>query len=132
LEPKTTYQITVVSNDAAGPSSPSAPLSITTGASTIPPGAPTGLSAHWTAPGSPGDALVATWKAAPVGDSPTDEYQVTISGSDGAGTFSETVSGSTLSATFAVSDVPDWTIRVRAHDAAGWGPWSSSYTLGGA
>ena len=74
--------------------------------------------------------LVATWDAAPAGDSPTDQYQV--AGSDGGGTFAQTVSGSTLTATFGVSDIPEWRVQVRAHDAAGWGPWSTTYTLGGA
>jgi hypothetical protein len=131
LQPHTTYQITVASADAAGSSAASARVSIATGASTIPPGSPTGVSAYWTAPGSPGDTLVASWKAAPPGDSPTDEYQITIAGSDGGGTYTQTVSGSTLTATFAVNDIPDWTIEVRTHDAAGWGRWSAPYTLGG-
>lgn len=131
LEPHTTYQITVVSQDPAGSSAPSGAVSITTGASTIPPGAPTDVRAYWIAPGEPGDALVASWKAAPPGDSPTDKYQITITGSDGGGTYTQTVSGSTLTATFAVNDIPDWTMRVRAHDAAGWGTWSAAYTLGG-
>jgi hypothetical protein len=131
LEPHTTYRITVASTDAAGSSAASAAVSITTGASTIRPGAPTGLSAYWTSPGSPGDTLVASWKAAPPGDSPTDEYQITITGSDGGGTYTKTVSGSTLTATFAVNDIPDWTIKIRAHDVAGWGSWSAPHTLGG-
>ena len=132
LQPRTTYRLTVASADAAGSSVASAAVSITTGASTIPPGAPTGVSACWTAPGSPGDTLVASWKAAPPGDSPTDEYQITITASDGGGTYTQTVSGSTLTATFAVNDIPDWTIEGRAHNAAGWGRWSAPYTLGGA
>jgi hypothetical protein len=41
------------------------------------------------------------------------------------------VSGATLSATFAVSDIPDYTIKVQAHDTAGWGAWSASASLGG-
>jgi hypothetical protein len=132
LQPQTTYQITVASTDVAGSSAPSSPVSVTTAASALAPGAPTGVRARWTAPGSPTDTLVATWNAAPAGDSPTDQYQITITGSDGGGTFTQTVSGSTLTASFAVSDVPDWRVQVRAHDAAGWSPWSASYTLGGA
>ena len=46
-------------------------------------------------------------------------HQVTVNGSDGGGTVTQTVDGSTLSATFAVSDIPDWAIQVRAHNAAG-------------
>jgi hypothetical protein len=132
LQPQTTYQVTVVSTDAAGSSAPSAPITIVTGASATPPGAPTAVAAHWTAPGSPNDTLVASWTAGTPGDSPTDQYQITITGSDGGGTFTQTLSGSTLGATFAISDGPDWGVRVRAHDAAGWGPWSTQVTLGGA
>jgi len=132
LQPQTTYQITVVSTDPAGSSSAGGPVTVTTGASVLAPGAPTGVQARWTAPGSPTDTLVATWNAAPAGDSPTDQYQITITGSDGGGTFTQTLSGSSLTATFAVSDGPDWSVQVRAHDAAGWGAWSTSYTLGGA
>jgi hypothetical protein len=132
LQPQTTYQISVVSTDAAGSSPPGGPVTVTTAASALAPSTPTGVKARWTAPGSPSDTLVATWNAAPAGDSPTDQYQITISGSDGGGTFTQTVSGATLTAVFAVSDVPDWKVQVRAHDAAGWGPWSASFRLGGA
>ena len=104
---------------------------VTTAAASVPPLPPIGVTARWTAPGYPNDTLFASWTAAGPGDSPTDEYQVTINDSDGGGTFSETPSGSTLSATFAVSDVPDWSISVRAHNAAGWGPWSAAFSLGG-
>jgi hypothetical protein len=131
LQPQTAYEITVVSATAGGSSSPSDPLTATTAAASVAPSAPTGVKAHWTAPGSPSDTLVATWLAAQPGDSPTDAYEVTISGSDGGGTFTQDVSGSTLSAVFAVSDIPDWSVRVRAHNAAGWSPWSTAYTLGG-
>lgn len=132
LQPLTTYDITVVSTDAGGSSPASSPVTITTPSASIPPAAPTAVTGRWTAPGSPGDTLVATWGAAAPGDTPTDQYQVTVTGSDGGGTFTQTVSGSTLSATFAVSDGPDWTITVRAHNAAGWGPWSAPGFLGGA
>lgn len=131
LQPQTTYQITVLSTDAGGSSAASAPVSITTSASAIPPGAPTGLSAYWSSPSSPGDGIVASWQAAPSGDSPTDEYQITIVGSDGAGTYTQSVPASQLWAEFVVNDIPDYQIEVRAHDAAGWGPWSAPYMLGG-
>jgi hypothetical protein len=74
--------------------------------------------------------LVATWDAATGGDSPVDAYEVEIEGSDG-GTFTQTVDGATLTAAFTVSDVPDWSVSVRAHDAAGWGAWSDPFVLGG-
>ena len=54
-----------------------------------------------------------------------------ITGSDDAGTFSQTVSGSTLTASFTVDYGPNWSVTVRAHNAAGYGPWSTSFMLGG-
>ena len=132
LQPSTTYQITVVNSDAGGSSPASSPISITSQAASVVPSAPASVSAHWTAPGSPGDTLVAGWAAAAGGNSLVDQYQVTINGSDGGGTFTQTVTGSTLTATFAVSDNPNWAVTVRAHNAAGWGPWSTAFTLGGA
>jgi Fibronectin type III domain len=132
LQPATTYQITVVSTTIGGSSAPSNAVTVTTAAASIAPSAPTGVNAHWTAPGSPNDTLVASWTAAAPGDSPTDGYEVTINNSDGGSTLSQTLGGSTLSATFAVSDDPDWSVSVRAHNAAGWGPWSAAFTLGGA
>jgi hypothetical protein len=131
LQPSTTYQITVVSTDAGGTSPASNPISLTTQPASVAPAAPTGVTAHWTSPGNPGDQLVASWPAAVPGDSPIDQYQITITGSDGAGTFTQSVGGSTLTASFTVDDIPDWKVTVRAHNAAGWGPWSSAFFLGG-
>jgi hypothetical protein len=131
LQPQTTYQITVASSTAGGSSPASAPITVASAAASVVPSAPTGLHAHWTAPGYPSDSLAASWAAASPGDSPVDQYQITINGSDGGGTFTQTVAGTTLAATFAVSDIPDWSIQVRAHNTAGWGPWSARSTLGG-
>jgi hypothetical protein len=131
LLPVTTYQIIVVSTDVGGTSPPSTPITVATQAASIVPSAPTGVTGRWTAPDSTNDPLLASWNAAVPGDSPTDQYQITIRGSDGAGTFTQTVNGSTLTATFSVSDIPDWSVTVRAHNAAGWGPWSSAFVLGG-
>ena len=131
LQPATIYQVTVVSTTIGGSSAPSGPMTVMTAAASVVPSAPTGVSARWTAPAYPNDTLVASWKAAAPGDSPTDEYEVTINDSDGGGTFSQTLIGSTLTATFSVSDVPDWSVSVRAHNGAGWGPWSAIFNLGG-
>ena len=131
LQPSTSYQITVVNTDAGGSSSPSSAYPASSRAASTLPSAPTGVAAHWTAPGLPGDMLIATWAAAVPGDSPIDQYQIKITGSDGGGTFTQTVSGTTLTASFAVSDIPDWTITVQAHNAVGWGPSSTPILLGG-
>jgi hypothetical protein len=131
LQPSTSYQITVVNADPGGSSAPSSAYPASSRAASTPPSAPTNVAAHWTAPGSPGDMLVVTWAAAVAGDSPVDQYKVTITGSDGGGRFIQTVSGATLTASFSVSDIPDWRITVRAHNAAGWGPSSTPIVLGG-
>jgi hypothetical protein len=104
LQPQTTYQISVVNTDAAGSSPASSPITATTRAASVVPSAPTGVTAHWTAPGYPTDRLLASWQTLP---------------------------GTTLSASFAVSDIPDWSVTVRAHNSAGWGPWSAVFGLGG-
>jgi hypothetical protein len=132
LQPDTTYQITVISSDAAGSSGTSSPITVTSHVSSIPPSAPS-AAAHWTAPGLPGDMLDATWTAPTPGDSPVDQYQVSvnISGDSGAvpSSFAQTVSGSTFSAGFGTNDAYDWSVQVRAHNAAGWGPWSTAVIL---
>jgi hypothetical protein len=131
LQPQTTYQITVVNTTLGGSSPPSTPINVTTAAATTVPSAPTGITARWTAVGATTATLIASWNAAVAGDSPVDQYEVTINGSDGGGTFTQYVSGTTLVASFIVDWVPDWSVTVRAHNAAGWGPWSATVTLGG-
>ena len=133
LEPQTTYQITIVTTTISGSSAASAPVAVTTFVASVPPSAPTGVTASWTNPDPTGtnDTLVASWQAAIPGDSPIDQYQVTILGSDGSGTFTQTVSGTTLSASFTVDYIPNWSVTVQAHNAYGWGPLSSAFSLGG-
>jgi hypothetical protein len=132
LQPSTSYKITVVTTDAGGSSAPSSALVVSSHAASIAPSAPTSVAARWTAPGVPGDMAVVTWAAAIPGDSPIDQYQATISAPDTGETHTQTVSGTTLTAIFSVSDNPDWTIIVRAHNAVGWGPASAPIFLGGA
>ena len=133
LQPDTTYQITVVNTSVGGTSPPSTPISVTTSPATIPPSVPTGVTASWSNPDPSGttDTIVANWQAANPGNSPIDQYLVTITGSDGAGTFTQTVSGTTLTAYFSVDYIPNWSVTVQAHNAAGWGPISSAVHLGG-
>jgi hypothetical protein len=133
LQPATSYQITVVSTTIGGSSPASTPISVTTSAATIPPSAPTGVSAKWASPNAdPGpNTLIATWQAADPGNSPVDRYFVTITGSDGAGTLTNSVSGTILSESFNVDSTYNWSVTVQAHNAFGWGPLSSVFTLGG-
>jgi hypothetical protein len=133
LQPETTYQVTVASSTIGGTGPASTPIEVTTAAASIPPSAPTGVTARWAVadPAGDTDTIVVTWLASVPGDSPVDQYQVTISGSDGAGTFTQTVDGVTLTAFFGVSVTPDWSVTVRAHNSVGWGPWSTVVRLGG-
>jgi hypothetical protein len=133
LQPQTTYQITVVETTIGGSSPASTPISVTTSPASIPPSAPTGVTASWANldPTGATDTLVATWQAADPGNSPIDNYLVTITGSDGAGTFTQTVSGTTLTASFTVDYIPNWSVTVQAHNAFGWGPSSTVFRLGG-
>ena len=133
LQPQTTYQITVVNTTISGSSPASTPISVTTSPASVPPSAPTGVTTGWADlnPTGATDTLVATWLAADPGNSPIDQYLVTITGSDGAGIFTQTVSGTTLTASFTVDYIPNWSGTVQAHNAFGWGPSSSVFTLGG-
>ena len=131
LQPQTTYEITVMSTTIGGSSKASSPVLVSTVPASIVPSAPTGVMAHWGAVGGSTATLIATWNAAVPGDSQIDQYQITIHGSDGGGTFIQTVSGTTLTASFTVDFIPDWRVTVRAHNAVGWGPSSTSFTLGG-
>jgi hypothetical protein len=133
LQPLTTYSITVVSTNAGGTSLASTPITAATPASSVVPSAPTGVAAHWTAPGLPGDALAANWIAAIPGDSPIDQYQIYVFVNDPGNPVPkpslQTLSGSTLATSIVVDDTYDWTVRVRAHNTAGWGPWSAATVL---
>jgi hypothetical protein len=133
LQPQTTYQITAVSTTIGGSSPASIPINVTTEAASIAPSAPANVTASWTNPDPTGtsDTLLATWSAAVPGDSPIDQYQIRITGSDGAGAFTNTVSGSTLTTYFNVDYIPNWSVTVQAHNAFGWGPVSSPFNLGG-
>ena len=132
LQPQTTYQFTVVNNALSGSSPPSAPVTLTTEAATVAPSAPTNVVASWAVadPAGTTDTLIASWAAAVPGDSPIDQYLVTITPYSGSA-VSQTVSGSTLTTYFGVDFTPNWTVTVQAHNAVGWGPASIPVTLGG-
>jgi Fibronectin type III domain len=122
-----TYRVTVTSTTAGGTGPASAAVTLKTVAPTIPPNAPTGVAGKWLS----NTLLGASWSAATGGNSPIDKYEVKIVGSDGGGTFVQDFDGTTLSATFTVNSIPNWTITVRAHNRAGWSAWSAKAKLGG-
>lgn len=128
VAPATTYSVVVTSTNAGGTSSPSARVLITTGAASTVPGAPTSVHATW----STSSAILVRWVAATSGNSPTDDYQVSIATYDpnGTPTLFDAGTASTFLAT-GYNSVPDYAVKVRAHNAAGWGPWSTRVILGG-
>jgi hypothetical protein len=133
LQPATTYQITLVNNALSGASPASAPVTLTTKVASVLPSAPTNVVASWAVadPSGTTDTLIASWAAAVPGDSPVDQYMVTITPDSGSGASTNTVSGSTLTTYFGVDFTPNWKVIVKAHNAVGWGPASASVTLGG-
>lgn len=131
LEPNTTYQVIAVNATIAGTGPASSPVTLTTVSASIAPSAPTGVTARWGGQGNTTATLLASWKASLPGNSPVDQYLITITGSDGGGTFTQSVPGTTLTANFTVDFTPDWTVTVKAHNAAGWSPSSTRITLGG-
>ncbi len=133
LQPATAYQITVVSTTIGGAGPASMPIGLTTSPATVPPSAPTSVTANWSNlnPTGTNDTLVVNWQAPNPGNSPIDQYLVAIAGSDGAGSFTNSVSGTTLTTYFTVDFIPNWSVTVQAHNAAGWGPASAVVNLGG-
>jgi hypothetical protein len=124
LNPNTSYQVTVVNNDAAGPSPASAPITITTGKSVLKPGAPTSLTAAWTSSGNSPDPLVIDWAPGVPGDSPVDKYQL-VALASGSPLVNVTVAAPAVTDTIStLDDGLNWFILIRAHDAAGWGRWA--------
>ena len=112
----TTYSVTVANDDGGGPGAVSQPFAITTVPATIHPDAPT-ITYYW------GYADI-RWNAPKAGDSAIDEYEVLATG--GGQTLTSYVSGSTLSDYLSPAPADILNVRVRAHNAAGWGSWSAA------
>lgn len=99
------------------------------------PSAPTDVTAvqsgdqfqvSWTPNGvNPLAILSSTLTATPV-DSPESAITVSVTGSDATGLV-----GPLQPASFTVSDTPDWSVTVAAHNSVGWGPPSTRVRLGG-
>jgi hypothetical protein len=134
VQPGTTYSVTVVSKDAGGTSPTSNPVTFKTQAATVVPTAPTGVSASWTSPGSAGDQIAVRWSAPTGGNSPVDSYQVQATFVDGDlphAPVTQTVTAPATSGALTANDVDTWSVQVRAHNGAGWGPWSNAVVVAG-
>ena len=123
LVASTTYSITVANNDGGGAGAPSKPFLIKTQRAKIVPGAPT-ITYAW------GYANV-RWDAPSAGNSVIDEYEVLAAG--GGHTLASYVPGSMLSDYLSPQPADSLSVKVRAHNAAGWGKWSAAvvFTDGG-
>jgi hypothetical protein len=125
VEPSTIYSVTVQSKDAAGTGPSSAPALFTTHAATIVPSPPTGVHAWWSSD------LIVAWVASVPGNSPVDDYEVSATSSDGGPPVLVSAGSSTEISLSISSGVDFWQLKVRAHNAAGWGDWSAAITQAG-
>jgi hypothetical protein len=125
----TTYSVTVVNRDAGGASPASAPLLFTTAPATVAPSAPT-ITYHWWANSA---LLAVSWIPGDPGNSAVDQYEVLIASVDGDTNqvITTTVAPPATSAYISADSVSSWSITVRAHNAAGWSPWSAAAFLSG-
>jgi hypothetical protein len=125
----TTYSITVTSGNAGGTSATSAPALFTTHTASVTPGAPTGVSALWSPDGL---SLRVSWSAGAIGDSPITDYQIGVAQYDPTGPMTLVEAGIATSASVPGFDnVLDWSVQVRACNAAGCGAWSQRVVVGG-
>ena len=129
VEPSTTYEVSVVSADAAGSSPASSPVTYTTPPSTVPPSAPVSVRGWWLYEG----AFIAAWAEGNPGDSQIDEYQITAKPEEAEEASPQThiEPASATESEFLVHSENGWSFVVRAHNAAGWGAWSAPFVLGG-
>jgi hypothetical protein len=128
LQPTTTYSVTVFNRTAGGTGPAGAPILFTTAASTIPPSAPSIQHIWW----ANVNLLAVSWQPGSTGDSPTDQYEVVATAVDSDTNpppADVSVAGSATSAYIALDFAVNWSVIVRAHSAAGWGPWSPAVIL---
>jgi hypothetical protein len=133
VEPLTSYEVTVVTHDASGSSPASAPIYFTTPAATVAPSAPTELKAWWIANNPPTGSFAVRWTAGAPGSAAIDEFEVRAVPAEAevASTLYNVEPASSGETVFTGNSETPWAASVRAHNAAGWGPWSAPVELGG-
>jgi hypothetical protein len=130
VAPSTTYSVTVTSTSYTG-TGPAAAVSFTTEAATIAPGAPQSVSAAWTSIDSPANLSI-SWGATDPGNSPIDRFEIrALPVNSGTTSALDAVIPAPASAyTFGnAANSVSWQVTVRAHNAAGWGPWSTAVVV---
>jgi hypothetical protein len=115
----TTYSITVANNDGGGAGAISRPVLFKTRRATRRPGAPI-ITYYW-------GYVALRWDAPSAGNSVIDRYEVLATGAGQK--LTSFVSGSTLSDYLYPQLSDSLTVKVRAHNLAGWGPWSKPVTF---
>ena len=85
---------------------------------------------HWA---NGNTAVGASWTAPTGGDSLTDSYEVHAVPQEAPGSVPAVdqvfASAATSQTVTVATNTYDWVVTVRAHDAAGWGPWSACTLL---
>jgi hypothetical protein len=130
IAPVTTYSVTVTSTSYTG-TGPAAATSFTTEAPTVAPGAPQSVSASWTSVDSPA-SLSVSWGATDPGNSPIDSFEIQALpvNSGTTSTLDAVISAPATAYYFGnANNSLSWQVTVRAHNAAGWGPWSTSVVV---
>jgi hypothetical protein len=120
----TTYSVAVTSADTGGSSS-AVPVDFTTGPPSLHPGAPAITAMSWGTLSN----IVATWTAAPPGDSATTDYQVLCTPSNHLSPVTYDAGTGLIASIIVPTDTVDWSVQVRAENAAGWGAWSPAMTI---
>jgi hypothetical protein len=115
----TVYKVTVVNNDAGGTGATSQPFFIESVQATIPPGAPT-ITHAW------GYGAL-SWVPTSFGNSVINGYQVLATG--GGQRLTTYVAGTVLTAYLYPQPADLLSVKVRAHNGAGWSPWSTPVTF---
>jgi chitinase len=127
-----TYSVTVTSTSYAGTGPASSAVSFTTEVPTVPPGVPPSVTASW-AGSSPGANLVVAWGATNTGNSPIDSYEihaVAVNSETTPPPLDAVTPAPASSYSFVSPDsTVNWQVTVRAHNGAGWGPWSAPVTV---
>jgi hypothetical protein len=132
VQPSTNYSVSVTSTSYTG-TGPAATMTFMTEAPTVAPGAPQSVSAAWTSVDSPAN-LAVSWGATDPGNSPLDSFEIRAVPVN-AGTTSAldaVISAPASAYTFGnAANSVSWQLNVRAHNAAGWGPWSTTVVVPG-
>jgi hypothetical protein len=127
VAPSTTYAVTVTSTSYTG-TGPAAAESFTTEVPTVAPGAPQSVSASWTSTDSPANLSV-SWGSTVPGNSPIDRLEIRALPVNSGTTSPLDVVISAPATAYSFGNANNsvsWQVTVRAHNAAGWGPWSTA------